>query len=223
MVLSGLDHYPLEINFESEFGLKLYDLLNLGPNKCIDPTEIKDLIIFTEDMRIARRKSEVTEAITNENELSRMLENIDKLYLNMKTGQQCVRDFFICLHENMENWIDVYKLFSFTTVNLTICMACGHINSSEQFQIHLELDVPPEGSNLSEYVEQALNGGTRVEYRCEDGCQIRSQAEKRAVLKSGKETQNIIIMLRRTILSEFGGQIVQNNIYPDRDIDIRYF
>ena len=221
LILSGLDHYPLEKKFESELGSKLHDLENIEPNKCIDPTEIKDLIIFTEDMRIAKRKSELADTITDKSKLPRMLENIDKLYLNMRTGQQCVRDFFICLHENMENWIDVYQLFSLTTVNLLICKACGHINSSEQFQIYLELDVPPEGSNLNEYVEKALNGGTMVEYRCEDGCNVRSQADKRSLLKSGKETQFIIIMLRRTISSEFGMQIVPNNVYPDNDIDIR--
>lgn len=221
LILSGFDHLPLERVFESELGSKLYDLKNLDPNKCIDPTDIKELVIFTEDMRIARRKSEVTETITDKKQLQRMLENIDQLYLNMRTGQQCVRDFFICLHENMDNWIDVYQTFSFTTVNHTICMACGHRNSFEQHQIHLELDVPPEGSILSEYVEQALNDGTRVEYRCEDGCNIRSQAQKQTLLKSGKETQFIIVMLRRTILSEFGPQVVFNNVSSERDIDIR--
>ena len=221
MILSGLDHYPLGGKFESELGLLLHDLKNLEANECIDPSEIKDLIIFTEDMRIAKRKSELTESIKDKNELPRMLQNIDQLYLNMRTGQQCVRDFFICLHENMENWIDVYRMFSFTTVNLSICLACGHRSSSEQFQIYLELDVPPEGSNLSEFVELALNDGTMVDYRCEDGCNSRSQAEKRTLLKSGRDSQFIIIMLRRTILSELGQQIVPNNVYSDRDIDIR--
>ena len=83
LILSGLDHYPLEKKFESELGSKLHDLENIEPNKCIDPTEIKDLIIFTEDMRIARRKSELADTITDKSKLPRMLENIDKYLVTL--------------------------------------------------------------------------------------------------------------------------------------------
>ena len=83
-------------------------------------------------MRIACRKSEMTNQIQDKKELSKKLAHIDQMYLDLKTGQQCVRDFFICLSENMERSMDVYNRFAFTTVNLTICMACGHQNNSEQ-------------------------------------------------------------------------------------------
>ena len=121
----------------------------------------------------------------------------------------------------MENWIDVYKMFEFTTVNVTICMTCGHRSESEQNQIYLEIDVPPEGSNLNEHVEQALNDGTRVEYKCEDGCNTRFQADKRTLLKSNRDVQFLIVMLRRAILSEFGPEVVNNNVNSDGVINIR--
>ena len=126
LILSGLDYSPLEMRFESELGARLYDLKNHDPKMCIDPTEIQDIIIFTEDMRIASRKSELTDHIRDKKVLSKMLENIDQMYLNLMTGQQCVRDLFICIKENMENWLDVYGMFSFITVNLTICSACRY-------------------------------------------------------------------------------------------------
>ena len=143
------------------------------------------------------------------------------MYLDLKTGQQCVRDFFICLSENMERWMDVYNRFAFTTVNLTICMACGHQNNSEQSQIYLEMDVPPEGSNLSEHVEELFHDGTMVDYKCEDGCNTKFQAEKKSVLKSGKETEFIIIMLRRSVLSDNGREIVLNKVDAGDNICIR--
>ena len=93
----------------------------------------------------------------------------------------------------MENWIDVYDMLSFTTVNLSICMACGYRSTSEQPQIYLEVDVPPDGSNLNEYVEKNLNDGIIVEYRCEDGCNAQFRAEKRTLLKSVEDTQFLIV------------------------------
>ena len=73
-------------------------------------------------------------------ELKKRLQNIERLHLNLNTGQQCVRDFFLCLHENVENWPDLYERFCLTTVNSTMCLACKHKNESEQSQIYLEMD-----------------------------------------------------------------------------------
>ena len=222
LILSGLDHLQEEIEFESELGLMLYNLKKLDPKTAIDPTDIKNTIIFAEDMRIARRKSEITNQIQDKNELAKRLDNIDRMYLNLKTGQQCGRDFFICLSENLETWIDVYKMFSFTTINLTICLACGHQNSFEQSQIYLEMDVPSDGTNLCESVEKMFHDGTIVDYNCEDGCKTKFQAKKKSVLKSAKETQFIIIMLRRSVISENGVEIVFNKVNSEGNISIRY-
>ena len=221
LILSGLDHSP-ERNFESELGLMIGELVNQESRESIDPTNIKNIIIFAEDMRIARRKSEVIQEIKDKNELSKALRNIDQMYLNLNRGQQCVRDFFVCLSENIENWLDIHTIFSFTTVNISTCMTCGYKSESEQSQIYLEMDVPPNNSNLGNYVEQTLNDGQVVEYHCEDGCKARFQADKRTMLKSVKEAQFILVMLRRTIMSEYGIELVPNNVNSGDDINIRY-
>ena len=221
LILASLDHAHVENQFQSELGIMLSDLTKLDPGQSIDPTNIKNIIIFAEDMRIAKRKSEITDKIKDKNILSNMLRNIDQTYLNLKSGQQCVRDFFICLKENMEDWMDIYNMFNFTAINLSICMACGYRSTSEQPQIYLEVDVPPDGSNLNEYVEKNLNDGIMVEYRCEDGCNAQFRAEKRTLLKSVEDTQFLIVMLRRSIVSEFGLELLPNNVYPEGAINIR--
>jgi hypothetical protein len=202
LILSGFDHYNLQLTLHSDLGTELLSLKNLHPMQSIDPSTVRNIIVYAEDMRIAMRKSELTSEIDDKHELIRMLENVDRTYLNLSTGQQCVRDFFICLKENMENWLDVYQIFDFNTVNLSICAACGYRSESEQNQIYLELEVPPDESFLSQFVEQTLNEGCMVDYRCEDGCQENFQAEKRTVLKSVRETQFLTILLRRSIISE---------------------
>ena len=42
-------------------------------------------------------------------------------------------------------------------------MSCGYRSESEQNQIYFELEVPPNGSNLSSFVEQTFNEGCMVD------------------------------------------------------------
>ena len=60
-----------------------------------------------------------------------------------------------------------------------------------------------------------------VDYHCEDGCREKFQAEKRTVLKSVRETQFLIILLRRSIISEQGHEIVLNRVNSTENIHIR--
>ena len=65
----------------------LSDFKNLDPGQSIDPTNIKNIIIFAEDMRNAKRKSEITDEIKDKKLMSNMLRNIVQTYLNLKSGQ----------------------------------------------------------------------------------------------------------------------------------------
>ena len=64
------------------------------------------------------------------------------------------------------------------------CLACKHKNESEQNQIYLEMEVPPDGSKLSKYVEELINESSMVQYHCQDGCHGHFQAENRIQIKS---------------------------------------
>ena len=46
LLLSSLDHSDVDRHFQSELGLILSELANLDPRRTIDPTDIKNLIIF---------------------------------------------------------------------------------------------------------------------------------------------------------------------------------
>ena len=48
LLLSGLDHSDVDRHFQSELGLILSELANLDPRRTIDPTDIKNLIIFAD-------------------------------------------------------------------------------------------------------------------------------------------------------------------------------
>ena len=85
--MASLDHAHVENPFQSELGLMLSDFKNLDPGQSIDPTNIKNIIIFAEDMRNAKRKSEITDEIKDKKLMSNMLRNIVQTYLNLKSGQ----------------------------------------------------------------------------------------------------------------------------------------
>ena len=193
----------------------------IEPMKCIYPSNIKEILVCAEDLRITLRRSEITNTYKNKNEMHRKLENLKSLYLNLRTGQQCVRDFFVCLKENLENWPDVYETFQFTTINTTTCLKCKHENSSEQNQIYLEMDVPPDNSKLSDFVEKMITECSIVQYHCQDGCNAYYQAENRTQLRSVNEVQFILVLLRRSVMTETGPELVKNRILPTHDLKIR--
>ena len=143
--------------------------------------------------------------------------------LNLKDGQQCVRDFFICLYENVENWFDVYSLFSLNMVFSTTCIGCGKVGQSEQNRLHIEMDVPTDGSKLNKNLEEILHGPTVVEYHCKEGCKMKKGAENRSMIKSCKETQFVIVILRRVVQGAAGPILVQSTTDSTEKLQIRYF
>ena len=219
LLVTGFEHmkHPLQLN--SELGLELLKLKYLEYGS-YDPTPVKNIIVLAEDTRIALRKSELENLGLQNDEVERRLENI---YLDLKNGQQCVRDFFLCIKENLENWLDVYQPFSLNMVNTIKCIGCGRTNQIERNILNLEIDVPPNGSRLNSYVEEMLNGFIRVGYKCEDGCNMRRGAEKRMMIKSCQETEFIIIILRRVVQEgDESPMIVQHNSESIHSINIRY-
>jgi hypothetical protein len=63
LILAGFDHSTQDLQFASELGKEMIKMHNLNSNFCIDPTIVKDLLVYTEDTRIALRKSELINEI----------------------------------------------------------------------------------------------------------------------------------------------------------------
>ena len=84
------------------------------------------------------------------------------------------------------------------------------------------MEVPPDGTSLGFHVEKYLNEPTIVEYHCEESRHSKFEAEKRNMIKSIKDTQFIIILLRRTIATQYGIELIENQIKGTDDISIRY-
>ena len=217
LILTALDHSESDttIDLFSELGK---ELIRIQKSIVIDPTITKDILVFAEETRIASRKSEVMSEIQDLQEQARQLRQVDQVHLDFRQGQQCVRDFFLCLHENAINWTDIHDFLSFNIVDSTMCNRCQHENIIEQRQIYLEMEVPPDGSHLGEQVEQYFSESCFVDYSC-DLCGFQL-AEKRLFLKSAVQANLMTILLRRSIQGEDGNEIVVNKIKAAEDIKI---
>ena len=159
--------------------------------------------------------------IEDPEELEERTRTVENLRLNLRDGQQCVRDFFVCLKENMLSWPDVYSLFCFEITNSTTCSNCNYRNESKTTQIFVEMSVPPANSNLNNYVEDHLNETTRVSYHCEDGCKEFTSGDHQTAITSCDETQYIIVLLTRAIETFDGYRLVTNSVLSTKDISLR--
>ena len=107
-ILTAFDHSSSYPNFNSELGIELINLQKKKSNQSLDPTNVKEILLDAENMRIALRKSEIMATCKENQQLAKQLENVEALRLNLNTGQQFVRDFFLCLNENVTNWPDLH-------------------------------------------------------------------------------------------------------------------
>ena len=113
----------------------------------------------------------------------------------------------------------MYEFIAFNTVDITMCHLCKYENAQTQRQMYLEMEVPPNGSSLGQFVEEQLNGSYHVDYKCEV-CNLNSKAEKRWILNSIEETNYITIILRRTVQEDGENVILRNQINAVEDIRI---
>ena len=101
------------IHLDSELGIELKRLGSNERERCLDPTIVKNIIVATEDTRIALRLSELESEYEDQIELQHQVELVNKLRLDLYSGQQCVKDFFVCLGENTLSWPEVCSSFFF--------------------------------------------------------------------------------------------------------------
>ena len=222
LVLCAMDQDSEDQTFNSELGTELKKLQLNPSGGSLDPTIVKDIIIMSEDIRIATQLSELQANILNQEEFEQRSQLIKSFRLNLGMGQQCVRDFFVALKQNLLDWPDVYNYFAFQMINSTTCSKCGRISQSESIQIYEEMEVPQDQSKLKQSVEEFFNGSTFVDSFCEDGCKFRGVGIRRTELKSTRDSRFIILILSRAIVTVDGIRISTNKVTCTDTVDIRY-
>ena len=221
LVLTALDYDEFsQLAFSSELGRELISMKLNSKTNLLDPTNCKDIVVTAEDVRIATRLSELSYQILDKNKLEEQSDRIKLLRMDLRNGQQCVRDFFLCLNGNLVNWPDVYSQFSFTLINSTVC-SCNHRNSYETNQLYVEIPVPPNGSSLKMYLEEFFNEGSAVLRECRDGCNAVSRKIQRTELHNSEEAKFLIVILTRGVQTLDGYKLINNKIDSTDIVNIR--
>ena len=221
LVLTALDHFDSPSIFESELGLELIRLRDSNQESSLNPTTVKNIIVATEDTRIAVRISQLEAEIQNEAELEHQINVVRRLRYDLLHGQQCIRDFFMCIKENAESWPDVCFPFYFKIKHSTICCGCHQVIESETDHMYVELDVPQNNLILSEYLEEYFCTSTLNARFCKENCHAISQAEKRIEVKLVEETEFFIIILTRAIDTLDGFELNESLTNATNDVYIR--
>ena len=188
----------------------------------LNPSTIKQILVGAEDLRIARELSEISNKVLNERLRQKREDQIKNVHLNLATGQQCIRDFFICLNENMIEWPDVYAEFSFNLRNSTTCPSCNTCNEYVTNQSYIELPVPEDDSRLKDHVEDFLNEGSKVDVFCSDGCNKKLQKTKKNQIVDCDEAKFLVIILSRGQHTASGYQFSRNRVKATDELCIRY-
>ena len=167
------------------------------------------------------RLSDLSYAIIDQNLLEEQSTRIRNNRLDLRNGQQCVRDFFLCLNENLLSWPDVFSTFSFNLTNSSECSSCKHRNQFETNQLYVEMAVPPKHAYLSTHVEDYFNERSKFGCYCDEGCKAFSRKTKWISLTNSDEMKFLIVILSRGIETLDGFQLVENKIKSTEDINIR--
>ena len=87
--------------------------------------------------------------------------------------------------------------------------------------MYIEMQVPPDNSNLNDFIEEYLNSSSQVGIFCENGCGSIVHAEKRSTMTSIAETEFFIVILTRAMETLDGFHLNKNKITATNDVFIR--
>ena len=219
-LLTALDHTHSPQLFTSELGIELHQLQHKETSFGLDPTMVKNTLVSTENTRIAIRLSELEAEVNDPYELQHRVEVVEGLRLDLQSGQQCVKDFFFCLEENILSWPDVGSVLNFEVNYSTKCCACNNVTTSKTAQLYIKIPVPPDNSDLNEYVEEFFNIKQLVGMHCE-ACKSFVQKEKWSELTEADEAEFVTVILQRTVENMDGYELVKDIANSTNDVFIR--
>ena len=220
LILIAMDYDGQNTIFNSQLGAELKKLQLNSDGLSLNPTTVKDILVSTDDTRIAMRLSELENEIIDQYELERQQDFVRNTRLNLIQGQQCSRDFFICLSQNESVWPDVFSLLKFDIVNSTICGKCHYKSESTMSDIYRYMPVPPENSNLNSFIEDFFNSAIPVDYQCEQ-CKNHSRALHKSSIKDLKQVQNVVFIISRAFETVDGYEVVKHKVTSTGEVILR--
>ena len=215
LILTGLDH----AKDCSTHGSQLWEILMFMKNDDfetpLDPSPIKQLLVSKETERVLNNAGHCSQLFLT-----------DETYQNesnLRIGQQDARDFFICIQENQDYWRDLFKKFSVTLDTYTECLKCHHrsIQSKQYEYLFLEYECPESGTKMNQFISNKLsNPEILPEWRDEDGCKDRAGGANYNKIYSIKESEFLIIVIKRLVNYGKGPTILRNSLPLGTDAEI---
>ena len=202
LTLAALDH----TNEVSPNGSVLWELLMSykveDTEQILNPLVVRDILIEKERERISANnilpENRLFHFAGTQTKSSRQLKLLSE---SSRIGQQDCKDFFICLQENKSNWLDVFELFRFSTVESTQCSQCDTLqgNLIPVSRSFLQVDSPTQNMKMSNYLATHLNQTTTVtDWRHEDGCGRRVNGNHSLRIQNVDKVQFITVIVNRT-------------------------
>ena len=98
-------------SFTSSLGVEIQRLRLNKQDTALDPTPVENILSSTEDIRVAVRLSEIDAECKDSDQAERLKNYAINTRFNMFSGQQCIRDLFVCLQVNNQYWPDISSHF----------------------------------------------------------------------------------------------------------------
>ena len=197
LILTAFDTTPDLATEGSDFWKELLKLRT--QSSTLNPKLINQMLLNQEIMRILTEDvSGPARLFQFENTTTINVEELHQLRDQECPGQQDSRDFFTCLEQNKESWLDVYKLFNFTTFHSTTCLHCSYKSRPENpvSECLLNLGSPVSGKTFSQMLHERLSKEEENrDWRC-DVCR-EVGANVRNTLADVSEVSFITVILSR--------------------------
>ena len=140
--------------------------------------------------------------------------------MNLESGYQCVRDFFISIQESLETWPDVFSQFSINLINSTTCSQCESVNEYETTQFYVEISLPPNNTKIKTFIENELNEDSIIEAFCQ-GCKDDAKKVKQTKIINCDEVKFFIVVLSRGTQTVEGFNFSTNKVSILDEINLR--
>ena len=222
LVLTAIDHLEDITEFGSDLWNQLIWLQGKDPSVDLDPTDIKNEIIKTEQQRIIEANIPHSNMLFDLGNLPIMYEG-GSSSVN-RIGQQDCQDFFLCLDENRELWSDVFNLFKVNTLSMTECVSCENVSkqdASNNASTMVKLECPHEPISMKQYIEQKMNDSEEIDgWRDEDGCGLVTKGKKSEKIANIEEVEFIIFRVQRLIQVDQQQHIIRTQIRVDQNEEV---